>query len=178
MVFCMDNVQNSAHLSTIISDSLWSENATSERVLARLYLISDILHNSTLVSATHCFWTYRKYFEFLLPYSVEKMSCSLRRLDLEDQSQFIREFAAVIEVGKVYQAWQSWNIFDKEYLTGLTSVVDINLAAGHPRQAKSDLYFEMLGFESDELKNKCREVENYPMAELEAAAKRCGIDWV
>jgi hypothetical protein len=98
MVFCMDNMDNSVQLSTIIADSLWSGEVNSERVLARLYLISDMLHNSTLVSATHNYWTYRKYFELLLPNSIEQMSRSLKELEPSGRSSFIRKFAEIMEV--------------------------------------------------------------------------------
>ena len=94
----MDNVDNSAQFATIIADSLWSGEVNSERVLARLYLISDLLHNSTLVSATHCFWTYRKYFEFLLPSSLEKMSDSLKLVTASEKDSFAQRFSGIMEV--------------------------------------------------------------------------------
>lgn len=94
----MDNVENSVQFAAIIADSLWSGVVNSERVLARLYLISDLLHNSTLMSATHCFWTYRKYFELLLPSSLEKMGDSLKSIDASDSDRFVRRFSEIIEV--------------------------------------------------------------------------------
>lgn len=72
MVFCMDHSDNSVQLACLISDSLCAEDGHRDKFLARLYLISDLLHNSTLASATHSYWTFRRYFELLLPSALEK----------------------------------------------------------------------------------------------------------
>lgn len=55
LVFCMDQVDNSCQIALLICESVSDPHSPLSKVLARTYLISDLLHNSTITSQK-CFW--------------------------------------------------------------------------------------------------------------------------
>jgi hypothetical protein len=76
------------------------------------------------------------------------------------------------------QAWHSWEIYDNDFLLGLSSVVNLNLSSSQPQVSNSVLHREIFGLESEKLRQACQEIETYSLTELESAATRCGVDWV
>lgn len=98
MVFCMDNSENSVQLASIVADSLSHGQPDADSFTARLYLISDLLHNSTLASATHCYWTFRKYFELLLPASLDAAFARLVSLSVADRRSVAHAVDRVCDV--------------------------------------------------------------------------------
>jgi hypothetical protein len=99
----MDNLDNAVQLATIIADSLSSSDVDADRFLSRLYLISDLLHNSTLASATHCYWVFRKYFELLLPAAIDKSCGRLASLQTPEENRSLGSATErVLEVASSY----------------------------------------------------------------------------
>lgn len=54
-IYCLDNVECSAHISTILCEAVEDRHSSLQKVLARLHLVSDILHNTTIPSQM-CYW--------------------------------------------------------------------------------------------------------------------------
>ena len=50
MVYCMDNVEYSCHLSALVAMSLLCEASSHDALAARMSLVNDILHNSSIPS--------------------------------------------------------------------------------------------------------------------------------
>lgn len=74
--------------------------------------------------------------------------------------------------------WHTWEIYSKDYLLGLNSVINLKLSSGHQKVPESTLYREIFDLEAAQLQRASQEIENYPLVELEDAAKQCGVEWV
>jgi hypothetical protein len=98
MVFFMDNAENSAQLSALLVESVKACRPSRESLLARLYLISDILYNSTLTSISRNYWTYKKYLELLLPKVIEDLSRCVERMGRDEGDRFLGDIARMVEV--------------------------------------------------------------------------------
>lgn len=56
MMFCLDHANGALEISILVSQSIIvAEGSTLEQLLARLYLVNDILYNSTVPSNFY-FW--------------------------------------------------------------------------------------------------------------------------
>jgi len=86
--------------------------------LARLYLISDLLFNSSVPSSA-CFWSFRMYFEHKLPEIFEGISdCLSKRNQIEGDMKFIDKVMTLMMV------WNDWVIFDSKFLMGLEALLN------------------------------------------------------
>ncbi|CEJ04924.1 hypothetical protein RMCBS344292_18872 [Rhizopus microsporus] len=83
--------------------------------LARLYLISDILHNSSVHVSNA--WKYRIEFESQLPLLFEHFNSIYRSINARLKAEQMRKYIfAVISV------WENWMIFPKYYTDQLTRI--------------------------------------------------------
>ncbi|KAM3136687.1 U2 snRNP-associated SURP domain-containing protein [Paramecium bursaria] len=101
MVYCMENHNCSADIVMTIRDSLL-ESLSWNQKLCRLYLISDILHNSS--NQQQGFWIYKIYFQYFLP-------------QIFDNLQELYNYKE--KVFKLIQIWREWSIYDSKFLKGL-----------------------------------------------------------
>lgn len=96
MVFCIKNSDCSTQILQLIE--------AKARNLAGLYLLSDILFNCNKVDVQYS-WSYLPQLESMLP-------------------SFLAQFKHSEPALKVLKVWQSWSLFDSQYLLGLQSIVD------------------------------------------------------
>lgn len=67
LVLALDNTAHAAEVVLLLRDAIGADEANLEQRWARLMLVSDILHNSSLVTGTNQVWSFRMYFEYKLP---------------------------------------------------------------------------------------------------------------
>ena len=131
LLYCFDHAESSAEIVLIISQSLkLDETLYMKKVLileyiifnifrklARLYLISDILFNSSVPSSA-CFWSFRMYFEYKLPEIFENINETILKNKEDEQLNFIEK------VLKLLIVWNDWVIFDTKFLFGLEALLN------------------------------------------------------
>ncbi|XP_039481026.1 U2 snRNP-associated SURP motif-containing protein [Drosophila santomea] len=114
MIFCIEHADAADEICECIAESLSNINTLASKKIARLYLISDILHNCTVKVANASF--FRK--------SVEK-----QLLDIFDN---LHNFYVNIEsrlkaegfksrVCNVIRTWEEWTIYPKDFMAELTA---------------------------------------------------------
>lgn len=96
MVFCIKNSDCSTQILQLIN--------SKARNLPGLYLLSDILYNCTKVDIQYS-WSYLPQLESLLP-------------------SFLTQFKHSEPALQVLKVWQSWSLFDSQYILGLQSIID------------------------------------------------------
>ncbi|CAE8629512.1 unnamed protein product [Polarella glacialis] len=171
MSFCMDNAaQYSAVLSSCLMRSLVVPDLETDMVIARLFLMSDVLFNSQ--SGAKGSARYRSQFEEPLPDVFEHLGrLWLARLQESDADGKLLARAEVAARG-ILSAWQGWDVFPSVFIGGLESL----LLAAAP-EPNSDPSLWTAENESDptlrqKLARWCSEVEP---AELRVAARRRGL---
>ncbi|KAF9950461.1 U2 snRNP-associated SURP domain-containing protein [Mortierella alpina] len=116
MMFCMQNAEAAEEIVDIIVGSMVLPNTPQTTRLARLYLISDVLHNCSVPLPN--VWKFRSALEVKLPMIFEALNGIYRgfegRLKAE---QFRRQITNVLAV------WENWIVFPQEYIDNLANVL-------------------------------------------------------
>ncbi|KAF9938786.1 U2 snRNP-associated SURP domain-containing protein [Mortierella alpina] len=116
MMFCMQNAEAAEEIVDIIVCSMILPNTPQSTRLARLYLISDVLHNCSVPLPN--VWKFRSALEVKLPMIFEALNGIYRgfegRLKAE---QFRRQITNVLSV------WENWIVFPQEYIDNLANVL-------------------------------------------------------
>ncbi|XP_067631661.1 U2 snRNP-associated SURP motif-containing protein [Eurosta solidaginis] len=115
MIFCIEHADAADEISECIAESLANPETLPSKKIARLYLISDILHNCTVKVANASF--YRKSMEKHLLEIFENMHIFFNSMESRLKAEGLKS-----RVINVIKAWEEWTIYPKEFLTKLRSV--------------------------------------------------------
>lgn len=112
MVFALDNADAAADVAELLADSLTlSETPVALRV-ARLFLVSDILHNTAAAARNAS--RYRARLQDALPDVFESLQEAYRGGGSRMGQELLRK-----HVLKVLRVWRGWYIFSDDFLNGL-----------------------------------------------------------
>ncbi|KAI7898394.1 uncharacterized protein BX663DRAFT_525141 [Cokeromyces recurvatus] len=115
MAFAIDHADAATEIVDLICKSILLPDSPLSTKLARLYLISDILHNSSVHVSNA--WKYRKEFEAQLPAIFDHFNSIYRSIHARLKAEQVRRhITAVINV------WENWMIFPKYYTDQLTEI--------------------------------------------------------
>ncbi|CAE7035368.1 unnamed protein product, partial [Symbiodinium natans] len=118
MVFCLDSAESAPMLSRALAKSLEEADLTIDAGLARIFLISDILHNSALSSSRGA-TRYRSNLQELLPSACEQFGFWLRGKG----RQSLRQSRSEAAVRQVLDCWREWSIFPPLFPAGLEALL-------------------------------------------------------
>ena len=112
MIFALDRAEAADDVAELLVDALAASETAVAAKTARLFLVSDILHNcgAPVRNAS----AYRGAFQARLPRAFESLRLTLRGMT----SRIARE-AFKKRVGSVLAAWSDWYLFQSEFLVGL-----------------------------------------------------------
>ncbi|XP_077293313.1 U2 snRNP-associated SURP motif-containing protein [Arctopsyche grandis] len=112
MVFCMEHAEAAEEISDCIAEALGIVSTAIPKKIARLYLVSDILHNCgiKLTNASH----YRRAFETRLIQVMRDLYITRQNLESRLQTEGFR-----VRVNQVISAWDDWAVYPKEFLSKL-----------------------------------------------------------
>ncbi|KAF9434026.1 U2 snRNP-associated SURP domain-containing protein [Entomortierella beljakovae] len=112
MMFCMKN----ADAAEEAIGSMVLPSTTQPSRLARLYLISDILHNCSVPLPN--VWKFRSCFEQKLPVIFEAFNGIYRNIEARLKAeQFRRQISSVLVI------WENWIVFPQSYIDNLASIL-------------------------------------------------------
>ncbi|KAK9824009.1 hypothetical protein WJX72_006933 [[Myrmecia] bisecta] len=112
MVFALDNADSSSEVVEILAESLTLPETPVPTKVARLFLVSDILHNSTAPVRNAS--RYRSRLEAALPDIFESLQETYRSVDSRMTQEVLRR-----HVLRVLRVWRAWFIFSDDFLNGL-----------------------------------------------------------
>ncbi|KAG0238169.1 U2 snRNP-associated SURP domain-containing protein [Actinomortierella wolfii] len=116
MVFAMQHAEAADEIVELLTASMLLDGTPQGVRIARLYLISDILHNSS--ASIPNAWKFRSRLEGKLPAVFEKLNEIYRSIDARLKAeQFRRQVANVLSV------WENWIVFPQEYLDQLAATL-------------------------------------------------------
>ncbi|KAJ1543203.1 U2 snRNP-associated SURP domain-containing protein [Cladochytrium tenue] len=113
MIFCIDHSDAAEEIVDVLVKSLTLPGTPMYPTkVARLYLLSDVLHNSS--SAVPNAWRYRALLERRLPAVFEHLGAAHRSISARLRAEHARRavFAAVT-------AWERWNVFNRDLTEAL-----------------------------------------------------------
>ncbi|KAG0040813.1 hypothetical protein BGZ82_008871 [Podila clonocystis] len=128
MMFCMQHADAADEIVDILVESMILPNTPQPVRLARLHLISDVLHNCSVPLPN--VWKFRSALEVQLPVVFEALNGIYRSFDARLKAeQFRRQIANVLAV------WENWIVFPQTYIDNLAAVLtrkDVNAQAASP----------------------------------------------
>lgn len=132
MVFCLDKSEWAIEIAETITESLTIAETEIPLKVARLLVVSDILHNTT--SSRQAAWTYRREFEKSLPDIFEQFEIGLQRSESKLQVAQAKE-----QIVRLLKVWEDWGLFAPQYLRGLEAAVIIGVRRLRLLSSKGDL---------------------------------------
>ncbi|KAF9165789.1 U2 snRNP-associated SURP domain-containing protein [Mortierella sp. AD011] len=116
MLFCMRHADAADEIVEIIVGSMVLSGTPQPVRLARLYLISDILHNCSVPLPN--VWKFRSSFEQKLPVIFEAFNGIYRNIDARLKAeQFRRQISSVLVI------WETWIVFPQAYIDNLANIL-------------------------------------------------------
>jgi len=110
MVFCVSRAAYAGDIVSIIAESLTLSETPIDVKIARLYLVSDILHNSASAQVKNA-WAYRSRFQMVLDDIFDSIGGSYRDIDGRLTANAVRS-----QIERVLGAWDKWSLYAPEVL--------------------------------------------------------------
>ncbi|XP_069002657.1 U2 snRNP-associated SURP motif-containing protein isoform X1 [Embiotoca jacksoni] len=115
MLFCLDRADAAEEVVGHITDSFSLLQTPLQKKIARLYLVSDILHNSCAKVAGASY--YRKYFETKLTQIFGDLNAAHKNIQARLQAEQFKQ-----KVMSCFRAWEDWAIYPGPYLIHLQNI--------------------------------------------------------
>ncbi|KAM4546080.1 U2 snRNP-associated SURP motif-containing protein isoform 2-T4 [Odontesthes bonariensis] len=115
MLFCLDRADAAEEVVGHIADSFSLLQTPLQTKISRLYLVSDILHNSSAKVAGASY--YRKYFETKLPQIFGDLNAAHKNIQARLQAEQFKQKVMIC-----FRAWEDWAIYPQPYLILLQNI--------------------------------------------------------
>ncbi|XP_033884714.2 U2 snRNP-associated SURP motif-containing protein-like isoform X2 [Acipenser ruthenus] len=115
MVFCLNHAEAAEEIVECIAESLSILKTPLPKKIARLYLVSDVLYNSSAKVANASY--YRKYFESKLCQIFSDLNATYRSIQGHLQSEHFKQ-----RVMSCFRAWEDWTVYPEPFLIKLQNI--------------------------------------------------------
>lgn len=137
MAFCLDNSYKCTEIVEIISESLTISHTHVEKKLARLYLVSDILHNSQAMIKYAS--AYRSEFQKRMREIFSSVKECYDKLDDKTDTGINLKNDFEISVKSVLRVWDRWSLFPAHFVEGLRLIFLPHLKEASPKTAEGNI---------------------------------------
>ncbi|RZF47241.1 hypothetical protein LSTR_LSTR004950 [Laodelphax striatellus] len=179
MVFCIEHSDAAEEICDCILESLSNPSTAISKKIARLYLISDILHNCGVKISNASY--YRRGLESRLLQIFHEIHLTYAGLESRMKAEGFR-----VRVMQVFRAWEDWAVYPKDLLIrlqnaflGLTSSVPETSADGNSdnddERGKGDMDDDEEEDEMDDEEEVEQDAEDLDGVPLDGAALLKGL---
>jgi len=150
MAFCLDNADSAQEIVEILTEALTLPETPAVLKVARLFLVSDVLHNSTapVKNASN----FRTRLQESMPDIFESLSECYRACDSRITQETLRRY-----ILRVLRVWRGWYIFSDDFLNGLQATfLYIGSQAADSAPSNEELVEELGGLSDESLERRCR----------------------
>ncbi|XP_073435211.1 U2 snRNP-associated SURP motif-containing protein isoform X4 [Dendrobates tinctorius] len=134
MMFCLTHAEAAEEIVDCITESLSILKTPLPKKIARLYLVSDVLYNSSAKVANASY--YRKFFENKLCQIFADLNAAYRAIQGHLQSENFKQ-----RVMACFRAWEDWTIYPEPFLIKLQNIFLglVNIEEKEPEELVDDL---------------------------------------
>ncbi|XP_029473141.1 U2 snRNP-associated SURP motif-containing protein isoform X4 [Rhinatrema bivittatum] len=134
MVFCLNHAEAAEEIVDCVTESLSILKTPLPKKIARLYLVSDVLYNSSAKVANASY--YRKFFETKLCQIFSDLNAAYRAIQGHLQSENFKQ-----RVMTCFRAWEDWAIYPEPFLIKLQNIFLglVNIEEKEPVDVPDDL---------------------------------------
>jgi len=118
MIFSIEHAEASDEICQCIKESLSNPKTELTKKLARLYVISDVLHNCTTKGMNAV--SYRKSFKAHLPSIFQEIHYAYQTACSEGVGSMAEAFKQ--RVMACFRAWDEWGLYPSEFLIRLQNI--------------------------------------------------------
>jgi len=119
MLFCLEHAaEHAVPLGRVLVRSLEVPELESEAIIARVFLISDVLFNTRSLAKGAA--RYRATFEEMLPDVCEFLGRTWMR---SSERRRLERARAEIVMRSVFDAWRTWDVFSAVFVNGLEALL-------------------------------------------------------
>ncbi|XP_061569076.1 U2 snRNP-associated SURP motif-containing protein isoform X3 [Cololabis saira] len=115
MLFCLSRAEAAEEIVECITESLSILKTPLPKKIARLYLVSDVLYNSSAKVANASY--YRKYFETKLCQIFSDLNSTYKSIQGHLQSENFKQ-----RVMSCFRAWEDWAVYPDPFLIKLQNI--------------------------------------------------------
>uniref|UniRef100_A0AAV2LA57 U2 snRNP-associated SURP motif-containing protein n=1 Tax=Knipowitschia caucasica TaxID=637954 RepID=A0AAV2LA57_KNICA len=115
MVFCLNHAEAAEEIVECVAESLSILKTPLPKKIARLYLVSDVLYNSSAKVANASY--YRKYFESRLCQVFSDLNATYKTIQGHLQSENFKQ-----RVMACFRAWEDWAVYPDPFLIKLQNI--------------------------------------------------------
>lgn len=115
MMFCLTRADAAEEIVECITESLSILKTQLPKKIARLYLVSDVLYNSSAKVANASY--YRKFFEIKLCPIFSHLNATFRNIQGHLQSEHFKQ-----RVMSCFRAWEEWALYPDPFLIKLQNI--------------------------------------------------------
>uniref|UniRef100_A0A3P9HS81 U2 snRNP-associated SURP motif-containing protein n=1 Tax=Oryzias latipes TaxID=8090 RepID=A0A3P9HS81_ORYLA len=115
MLFCLNHAEAAEEIVECIAESLSILKTPLPKKIARLYLVSDVLYNSSAKVSNASY--YRKYFETKLCQIFSDLNATYKTIQGHLQSENFKQ-----RVMSCFRAWEDWAVYPDPYLIKLQNI--------------------------------------------------------
>ncbi|XP_071184110.1 U2 snRNP-associated SURP motif-containing protein-like isoform X2 [Salvelinus alpinus] len=115
MLFCLSHAEAAEEIVECVTESLSILKTPLPKKIARLYLVSDVLYNSSAKVANASY--YRKYFEAKLCQVFSDLNATYKTIQGHLQSENFKQ-----RVMSCFRAWEDWAVYPDPFLIKLQNV--------------------------------------------------------
>ncbi|XP_027861071.1 U2 snRNP-associated SURP motif-containing protein isoform X2 [Xiphophorus couchianus] len=115
MLFCLNHAEAAEEIVECIAESLSILKTPLPKKIARLYLVSDVLYNSSAKVSNASY--YRKYFETKLSQIFADLNATYKTIQGHLQSENFKQ-----RVMSCFRAWEDWAVYPDPFLIKLQNI--------------------------------------------------------
>uniref|UniRef100_A0A0A9XZ60 U2 snRNP-associated SURP motif-containing protein n=5 Tax=Lygus hesperus TaxID=30085 RepID=A0A0A9XZ60_LYGHE len=112
MVFCIEHAEAADEICDCILESLSNPDTVLNKKVARLYLVSDILHNCSIKMTNAS--NYRRCLEARLMEMMNQAHLTMTNLESRLKAEGYKQ-----RVLKIFKAWEDWAVYPRDFLLKL-----------------------------------------------------------
>lgn len=115
MLFCLSHAEAAEEIVECVTESLSILKTPLPKKIARLYLVSDVLYNSSAKVSNASY--YRKYFEAKLCQIFSDLNATYKTIQGHLQSENFKQ-----RVMSCFRAWEDWAVYPDPFLIKLQNI--------------------------------------------------------
>uniref|UniRef100_A0A8C8GHS2 U2 snRNP-associated SURP motif-containing protein n=1 Tax=Oncorhynchus tshawytscha TaxID=74940 RepID=A0A8C8GHS2_ONCTS len=144
MLFCLLHAEAAEEIVECVTESLSILKTPLPKKIARLYLVSDVLYNSSAKVANASY--YRKYFETKLCQVFSDLNATYKTIQGHLQSENFKQ-----RVMSCFRAWEDWAVYPDPFLIKLQNIFLglVNLSADKEPEPAEDIDGAPIGEDMD-----------------------------
>jgi len=132
MVWCLDHADSAEEIVECISESLSMVHTPLPKKIARLFLVSDILFNSSAKVLNASF--YRKFFQGKLNEIFKDINETYEKIEARLKAEQFKQ-----KVMNCFRAWEDWAIYPNDFLINLQNIfLGLVTPTSKPEESHSD----------------------------------------